>query len=201
MKVTIEHYVATNNPIQAQAVLDKYGVPKAKSMSDLVKKVHYVVLKHKDFAITDLSKIDTPYRRLILANIPMPKPTPAEPTESKISPLATETILAVEKTSGACGCSGIDGEQQSNCSGCGGTCGGKKSSANGEQQSNCSGCEHLKSQSGIDGSTTKTAAPKEAAAPKETKTADAPKEAAENKYMPLAILGVIVIAAIVVAKI
>jgi hypothetical protein len=197
MKLTIEHYVATNNPIQAQAVLDKYGVPKANSMNDLLKKVHYVVLKHKDFAMNDLSKIDTPYRRLILANIPVPANKPTETT----SPSSTETVLAVEKLSNACGCSGIDGEPKSNCAGCGGTCGGKKSSTDGEPKSNCSGCEHLKSaSSGVDGSTTKTSSPKEAAVPKETKAA-APKEEADNKYMPLAILGVIVIAAIVVAKI
>ena len=191
MKITIEHYIATNNPSQAQAVLDKYGVPKATSMTDLLKKVHYVILKHKDFAMNDLAKIDTDYKRLILANIPAPKPVEV----STPSPSETETVLAVEKLSNACGCSGMDGEH-SNCSGCGGTCGGKKtSSANTEQKSNCSGCDHLKSMSGIDG-VTKT---KETAPIKETKT-ETPKET-ENKYMPLAILGVIVIAAIVVAKI
>lgn len=191
MKLTIEHYVATANPIQAQAVLDKYGVPKAHSMQDLIKKTHYVVLKHKEFAINDLAKIDTPYKRLILSNIPTETPI--------ITPISSLEVTP-EKKSGACGCSGIDGEEKSNCSGCGGTCGGK-SSFNGEEKSNCSGCQHLKSMSsGIDGSTVKTVAPKEVVAPKESKLEPA-KQESDNKYMPLAILGVIVIAAIVVAKI
>ncbi len=159
MKLTIEHYIASNNPGAAQQVIQKYGVPQAHDMHDLLRKVHAVVLKNKGAAMMDLASIDTPYRQLILSSLPpaatpnmitvtpQGNVTPAPMTNTEpavpVTPVVIQPVtppaatapsampLVGEKKSGACGCqSGFDGEEKSNCSGCGGNC-GKMSGADG----------------------------------------------------------------------
>lgn len=93
MKLSIEHYIATNNPKQVNELLAKYKIPKSKDWSDMIRKLQYVMKKHKDTIVDDLKLIDTPYKSLILSGV-------------------------VEKKSGACGCSSADGEESyQNCAG------------------------------------------------------------------------------------
>ena len=185
MKVTIEHYIATNNPNAAQALLEKYRVPAAKSMADLIKKLHYIVAKHRDVAVLDLATIETPYKKLMVA------------TQKTVAPIIQEAAKVVNETpvivptpaptpasevkSNACGCSGFDGEEKSNCSGCGGKCG----------MSNATGNKPAATET------------KPAATATETKTENTPAKSDDKmeKYMPLVVLGVVgLIAVVVIAK-
>ncbi len=177
MKLTIEHYVSTNNPNEAQKFLEKYKIPRGYNMSDLIDKVHYVTRKHKDFAFNELAQIDTPYRQLILSTV---KPEIIEVKKEVVASNACGCSGA-DGTSNACGCSGADGEM-SNCSGCGGTCGKAKTS-------------------GADGKTeqTKPTTPETKTEVKETsKIVEA--GGGMKEYMPLAIVGLFVIGAIIVAR-
>lgn len=97
MTITIEEYVALNNPKEADALIRKYGIPASKSYRDLVAKLKALTKRKREEAFIEISKINTPYKELILS----------------IS----------EESSNACGCSGFDGEKKSNCAGCGGNCG------------------------------------------------------------------------------
>lgn len=99
MNITIEEYVAINNPKQADALIRKYGIPPSRSYRDLVAKLRALTKRKKEEAFIELAKIETPYRSLLLSN-------------------------SEEDNSNACGCSGADGETKSNCAGCGGNCGG-----------------------------------------------------------------------------
>ena len=65
MELSIEQYVATSNPVEAKKFVVKYGLPPAKSWSDLLKKMQFILNKHKDTAFTDLATIDTPYKHLV----------------------------------------------------------------------------------------------------------------------------------------
>ncbi len=98
MRVSIEQYITINNPNAASQLLVKYGVQPATSLQDLSQKVEMITYKYKELAFMDLANIDTPYRRLILSS--------------------NQNLLASEQ---------LPSEPKSNCSGCGGTCGEKKS--------------------------------------------------------------------------
>ena len=65
MELTIEQYVATSNPKAAKEFVVKYNLPPAKSWSDLLKKMEFILKKHKDKAFADLASIDTPYKHLV----------------------------------------------------------------------------------------------------------------------------------------
>jgi hypothetical protein len=65
MELTIEQYIATSNPKAAKEFVVKYGLPPAKSWSDLLKKMQFILKKNKDTAFSDLASIDTPYKHLI----------------------------------------------------------------------------------------------------------------------------------------
>jgi len=183
MKVTIEHYIATNNPNEAQVILAKYGV-KAANMSDLIRKMHHVMKKHGETAVTDFASINTPYRSLLL---------------STIKPVSTTTTIATEKKSGACGCeSSADGsEESSNACGCSG--------ADGEETSGCDGkkCSCNKT-SNVEGDK-KPETPVVETKTEESKQVSKPvKEKSENKMesmMPLVIVGAVALVAFaVIAK-
>ena len=190
MKVTIEHYIATNNPNAAQAVLAKYGVPAASSMTDLIKKIHYIVAKHKEIAILDLSTIETPYKKLITATqktiAPIVEEAKKVVNENAMSqplntPAPSVPTPSAEMKSNACGCSGFDGEEKSGCYGCGGTCGKSDSS-------NATG-------------STKTTTPAETKSVPTTETKIETPVAPKMDYMPLVVLGVVgLIAVVVIAK-
>lgn len=174
MKLSIEHYIATNNPDASQKLLEKYKIPKAIDMTDLIAKVHYVVRKNKDFAITDLANIDTPYRQLILSTI---KPVVVTETKEVMSNACGCSGIDGE-TSNACGCSGVDGES-SNCSGCGGKCGNKSS--------------------GVDGKTEKPKSPETKTESKENLPVVSDKSSMKD-YMPLFVFSGIVVVAILALK-
>jgi hypothetical protein len=185
MKMTIEHYIATNSPDAVNEVLDKYGITKARDMSDLVKKVHFVVRKHKPSMI-DLAKIDTPYKRLILASVQPEKAPEPEHKEAK-----------VETKSNACGCkSSSDDEQNSNCSGCDGS-----SNATGDTI-------RVKKTTPVteEAKTTPTTETAKDAAPATTKevattNTDTDKKEKTDYTMPLIVLGIVgLIAVVVIAK-
>ena len=93
MKISIEHYIATNNPLAVELLLKKRGIAASKNLPDAIQKLRFVMAKEGDNVIKELSNIDTPYQNLILST--------------------------QEKTSSACGCSGADGdsEESSSCAG------------------------------------------------------------------------------------
>ena len=110
MKISIEHYIATNNPKEVAAILTKRGIPAPKNIADAIKKLKFVMSKEGNAVTKELANIETPYQALILS-------TQDDNSEDK---------------SNACGCSGFDGEKKSNCSGdC--SC-NKKSNATGDEE-------------------------------------------------------------------
>jgi hypothetical protein len=94
-RISIENYIATNNPRELNSILSKMGIPKAKSVVDASNKIRYLMSKGEEDVIKEISKIDTPYRRLILSSIEQKQ----------------------EQVSNACGCSSFSSEETSNCDG------------------------------------------------------------------------------------
>lgn len=92
--MTIEQYIALNNPREVAAILELNGSRKIdkKNILDVLTRF---TDKKGDSAYEQLSKIDTPYRRLILSQI------------------------KEEEKSGCSGCGGSCGEKKSNCCGSG----------------------------------------------------------------------------------
>lgn len=93
MITTIEEYIALNNPREVAAVLEANGSRKI-DKKNILEVVHRFTDKKGDYAFEQLSKIDTPYRRLILSQ-----------------------IKEEEKKSGCSGCGGTCGEKKSGCCG------------------------------------------------------------------------------------
>lgn len=119
MRISIEQYVAVENPNAASKMLAKYGVPPANSLKDLATKLEVITYKYRELALTDLATIDTPYRRLIMDSMN---------TEVAVATLLPENVSNCD---GGCSCKNKT-EEKSNCTGCGGTCGGKKSNVDGD---------------------------------------------------------------------
>lgn len=195
MKVTIEHYIATNNPNQAQAILAKYGL-RAKNMSDLIRKMNKVMKVKGEEAVKEFAAIDTPYKQMLLSTIkPVEVSAPITTTtttiEKKSSACGCSSSADGDESSNACGCSGADGEETSGCDGCGGKCGGKNKNVT----------------SNVDGDK-KTATPAPVETKSETKEATqpaketpAPAKAEKADMMPFVIVGAVaLIAVIVIAK-
>jgi len=114
MKISIEHYIATNNPSEVNAMLTRRGIPAPKNLPDAIKKLRFVMAKEGNNLIKEIASIPTPYQELILS------------TQDK-----------GETNSNACGCSGFNGEKTSNCSGnpkCSCSCGEKKSNQDGQAE-------------------------------------------------------------------
>lgn len=111
MRISIEQYVAVENPNASSQMLTKYGVPSATSLKDLATKLEVITYKYRELALADLATIDTPYRRLIM--------------DSMNTEVAVATILPenVSNCDGGCSCKSKV-EEKSNCSG---SCGCKKS--------------------------------------------------------------------------
>lgn len=110
MKISIEHYIVTNNRPAVEAMFKKRGIPPSKNLPDALQKLRAIMAKEGHNALDEIAGISTPYQQLILS------------THEGVKP---------EAKSSACGCSGADGEKSSSCDGackCGGKCGGKKSS-------------------------------------------------------------------------
>jgi hypothetical protein len=93
-KISIEHYIATNNPLELNYLLNKRGIPSAKNVPDAIKKLRYVMTKEGNNVLKEIAEINTPYRDLILS-----------------------AIDKKEEKSNACGCSSFNGETFSNCEG------------------------------------------------------------------------------------
>ncbi len=89
--MTIEQYIALNNPRGVAEVLEANGSRKVDKKNIMDVLVRFTE-KKGDYAFEQLSKIDTPYRRLILSQIE-------------------------ETKSGCAGCGGTCGEKKSNCCG------------------------------------------------------------------------------------
>ena len=115
MKISIEHYIATNNPNEVAEILIKRGMPSPRSLPDAIQKLKFIMSKEGGAIVKELADIDTPYQNLIMSSL----------GDSKS-----------ETKSNACGCSGFDGEIKSNCSGDGScSCAAKKSSVDGDTKS------------------------------------------------------------------
>lgn len=96
MKISIEHYIATNNPRAVEELLKRKGIPAPKNLPDAIGKLNLLMKREGNEITKELSEIKTPYQLLVLSS------------------------KEDEKTSSACGCSGFggNGEQLYNCSGC-----------------------------------------------------------------------------------
>ena len=92
MRISIEQYVAVENPKAASQFLTKYGVPQATSLKDLADKMEVVTYKYRELALADLANIDTPYRRLIMDSVN---------TEVAVATLIPENVSNCD---GGCGC-------------------------------------------------------------------------------------------------
>jgi len=103
--MTIERYIAENNTDAAQGILAKYGMGQGTSWDDLHQKLRKVLTNYGDAAATELSKIDTPYKRLIEANI---APTVIEKQVMVQAPVVEKKNCA----DGGCGCGGNCGGSQ-----------------------------------------------------------------------------------------
>jgi hypothetical protein len=188
MKVTIEQYIATNNPNQAQAVLAKYGL-KARDMSDLIRKMHKLMKVKGEEAVRDFAAINTPYKQLLLSTITPVETAAPVSVEKKSSACGCESSAdGSEQSSNACGCSGADGEQTSGCDGCGGKCGGKNKASNVEGDTKAAPVVEAKAEAPKVETKEPTQAPKEKSAP---------KSESKNDMMPLVIVGVIGLIAVV----
>jgi hypothetical protein len=95
MKISIEHYIVTNNPTEVSAILTKRGIPAPKNIADAIQKLRFVMSKEGNKVSEELAGIKTPYQELIVSS-----------QEDKS-----------EDKSNACGCSGFDSEQSSGCNG------------------------------------------------------------------------------------
>lgn len=102
MKVSIEHYLASNNPMSVNQLLQKNGLKNQVDVLGMIKGLQFLINKKGNAIVSDLADIDTPYKSLILAKY----------------------LPSGEIKSNACGCSGFNGEEKSNCAGCVGKCGG-----------------------------------------------------------------------------
>lgn len=87
MRITIEHYIATNNPAAVDGMLSKRGIPRAKNLPDAISKLRTILKREGDIAAKELASIQTPYQQMISST--------------------------QETTSNACGCK----EDKSNCCG------------------------------------------------------------------------------------
>lgn len=121
MRISIEQYVAVENPKAASQFLTKYGVPQATSLKDLADKMEVITYKYRELALADLANIDTPYRRLIMDSVN---------TEVAVATLIPENVINYD---GGCSCKNKKEEKKSNCSG---DCGCKKSNIEGDSIEN-----------------------------------------------------------------
>lgn len=105
--MTIEKYLAENNPQEVAAILELNGSRKINK-----KNIEAVLLrfteKKGDFAFEQLAKIDTPYRRLILSNSDS-----ENKAEAKSNCGGDEDCGCAEKKSNCCGGSNADGDTKS----------------------------------------------------------------------------------------
>lgn len=99
--VPLEVYIALNHTKEAQDLLLANGMKPARDHKELVRKLNDFIVSKKEDALKQLVQI--------------------HPDKDLILTYATKT----EKNSGACGCSGADGNEK----GCGCGCGGKNTSA------------------------------------------------------------------------
>lgn len=97
--MTIEQYLALNNPRAVAEVLEANGSRKIDKKNIMDVLVRFTE-KKGDYAFEQLAKIDTPYRRLILSQI--------EETKSGCS--GCGGTCGGEKKSNCCG-SGVDGQK------------------------------------------------------------------------------------------
>lgn len=95
--IPITAYIAFNKPKQAQELLEKYGMKRAKNVRDLIHRLDVLMMKKKEDALKEFAMLH-PDRELILHYS--------------------------ENKSGACGCSGADGGCK--CSKCSGVDGADK---------------------------------------------------------------------------
>lgn len=65
--ISIETYIASNNPNEAMSLLKEMGSPKPVNFDDFVAKLHIATQRYGAKAFERLSKIDTPYQKLILS--------------------------------------------------------------------------------------------------------------------------------------
>ena len=118
--MTIEKYLAENNPQEVAAILELNGSRKINK-----KNIEAVLLrfteKKGDFAFEQLAKIDTPYRRLILSNSDEVQMATwsklywnwKNKAEAKSNCGGDEDCGCAEKKSNCCGGSNADGDTKS----------------------------------------------------------------------------------------
>lgn len=139
MKINTIRYVFENSKPDLRRLVVKYGLPPAKNDGDLYKKVNYIVAKFKAEAMKDIALLH-PDRELIVWSMQSDKKDEetGKITQSSNDNLEMSSVNInrsnMKNFSGACGCSGADGENDySNCNGnksCGCGCDEKSKTSN-----------------------------------------------------------------------
>lgn len=96
--MSIEQYIAANNTTAAQQILQKYGLKPTQSWDDLHAKLRAILSAHKDDAAKVFAQVDTPYKRLIEANM---EPVIVEKQVTVTVPTETK-----HNADGGCNCGG-----------------------------------------------------------------------------------------------
>lgn len=135
-------YVFVQRQPELQKLVVKYGIKPAVNQADLWLKVNALIKKHRETFMKDLADIH-PDKDLIKWSLSLDKQDSPElieevkPSQSVLDGIQNGIKFESQKTSNACGCSGVDGEKTSGCCG--------SSSASGEKKSGCNGCDSMKS--------------------------------------------------------
>ena len=141
MEINTIRYVFANRQPELRRLVVKYGLTPAKNEHDLWRKVNYLGKTFKKEFFKDIADIH-PDRELILWNeLPKLSQAPTSISDADVKHPEIQEIVkkVIEKKSGACGCSGADGEEES--SNCGGNpnCGCGKGKKNEPSFSNADG--------------------------------------------------------------
>jgi len=71
-RIPLYAYIATNNEKGTTDVITSFGLPRPTSHKDAVKKLRYLMVRHREDALEELAKVH-PDRELILAGVEEPK--------------------------------------------------------------------------------------------------------------------------------
>jgi len=129
MKATLAEYVVTNNPNGASKMLvNRYNMPRTKSMRQMVQQMKYIIQRYRKQALEDIAEVH-PDREFMVVETPAIVEEAVTVSEAKSNCNGDTDCegcskMAESKSNCGGGCSGASGN-----SGCG--CGGNTSNASG----------------------------------------------------------------------
>lgn len=130
MRATLAEYVVTNNPNGASKMLvNRYNMPRTKSMAQMVQQMKYIIQRYRQQALEDIAEIH-PDREFMVVEKTLPLP------------MVEDAVMVSETKSNCNGATDCEGcskmkEEKSNC---GGGCSGASGCGCGGNTSNASGC-------------------------------------------------------------